>query len=69
MAIIYKATKILNPPMGKSKIVTRMGKGGCYDPPWDLIIFFARFQRFWYQMRAFYVFSTVQKNFLKKVNF
>ena len=37
----YKwANHRLNPPMGKSKIVTRMGKGGgCYDPPLDFVIF------------------------------
>ena len=51
--------------MGKQKIVTRMGKGGCYDPP-GISLFFARFQRFWYQMKAFYVFSTVQKIFFEK---
>ena len=28
-----------NPAMGKSKIVTRMGKGGCHDPPLDFVIF------------------------------
>ena len=61
-------TSRVNPPMGKSKIVTRMGKGGCYDPPLDFVIF-SSILVFWCQMKAFDVFSTWQKKFLKKVNF
>ena len=55
--------------MGKPKIVTRMGKGVVVMTPLGFHYFLLDFSVVWYQMKGFYIFSTVQENVLKNVDF
>ena len=60
---------MLNPPMGKSKIVTRMGKGGVVmTPPLDFVIF-CSILVFLVSNESFRRILHNADKFLKKVNF
>ena len=66
LEIVTLSDHLTMPCDGQAKNSYTDGQGGgCYDPP-GISLFYAGFQRFWYQMKALYVFSKVQKFFFEK---